>query len=365
MRSWISEAKPWSMSKFFKAMARPKISIIIATYNSERLLPLVLASLKKQTLPRSMLEVIVVDGGSADNTLGIARKFKCRIVKNPGKEPVTGKYLGYLSARGKYIIYLDHDEVILRKDSIKKKLEALRKDPAAKAVAGGNYVNPKGYGFINNYINDFGDPFTFFMYRISKRNGFFYKAMKSRFNIVSDEKDYGIFDFSSKSVPIIELAAGASMFDAETLKREHPKTLKDKWLLPHFYYLLRQKHARIIVMKDDPLVHYSAENFRKVLNKISWRVKNNIYFRKSLGKAGFGGRERFDAHIPRYKKYLFLIYSFFVVPVLIDAAALSVSRKDFRYLVHLPLSIFTAASIVYNYALKNLGFRPLLKEYGS
>lgn len=341
------------------------LSIIIATYNSESLLPLVLSSLKKQTIPRELIEIILVDGGSSDNTLKIGKKYGCRIVKNLHKEPVTGKYLGYINAKGKYLMYLDHDEVIVNKDSLVRKLKALKENPTVKAIAGGNYVNPEGYSFINNYINDFGDPFTFFMYRLSKRNDFFYKTMRRRYKLVQDRKDYSVFDLTNVNVPIIELAAGASVFDGEILKRQFPETLENKWLLPHYYYLLYSSYPRIIVMKDDPLVHYSAESIEKTFRKISWRIRNNIFFQSTLGKSGFMGRERYGSNLFRFKKYFFPLYAFLIIPPLCDAIFLSISRHSCKYFVHVPLSLFTAISIIYNYVLRLIGVKPAFREYGS
>ena len=77
-----------------------EISIIIATFNSERTLGKVLESIKKQTFPKDKLEILVVDGGSYDKTLKIARMYKCKIIKNPMVEPLTAKYLGFLKASG-------------------------------------------------------------------------------------------------------------------------------------------------------------------------------------------------------------------------------------------------------------------------
>jgi len=85
----------------------PIITIIIATYNSERTLGRTLFSIRKQTIQQKKLEILVVDGGSKDKTLSLAKAYRCRIIKNPMVEPVHAKYLGFFKARGKYIIGLD------------------------------------------------------------------------------------------------------------------------------------------------------------------------------------------------------------------------------------------------------------------
>jgi rhamnosyltransferase len=58
----------------------PTCTIVIRTLNEARYLGSVLEATRAQTYPRSCVEIIVVDSGSTDATLEIARKYDCRIV---------------------------------------------------------------------------------------------------------------------------------------------------------------------------------------------------------------------------------------------------------------------------------------------
>lgn len=345
-------------------MKKPLVSVIIATYNSSALLPRVLGALAKQTYPRTSVEVIFMDGGSTDTTLSLAKKYKCRVIHNPQTEPVYGKFLGYTKARGKYLMYLDHDEVLKSTRSIEKKVAVLENNSEVKAVAGGNYVNPKGYPFINEYINDFGDPFSFFIYRLSKRNVFFFNTMKKRYPVVTESRDACVFDLSSASpLPLIELVAGGSLFDAAFLKRAFPQTKKDYSLLPHFFYFIYSQFPNVALIKNDPIAHYSADVLKKYFKKISWRVKNNIFHTSTLGASGFTGREQFQPPLARMKKYLFIPYAFSIVLPFIDSVFLARSRKTSGYLLHVPFTIYTALLIVYYYTLKMFGVAQGLQNY--
>ncbi len=342
------------------------LSVIIATYNSEKTLTKVLDSVQSQTLSSEKFEILIVDGGSSDSTLNIAKDHKCKIFKNTETNPVAGKLLGYQKAQGKYIMYLDHDELIDKNTSLEVKLSALSSNPNVKAVAGGNYVNPPNYPFINQYINEFGDPFSFFMYRISKRNRIFYENMKERYDCDKETNKYGIFSFIYViNYPIIELVAGGSMFDAEFLKRKYPNTLNTQSLLPHLFYLICKTNPFLVVLKNDPYIHYSSDSFKRYIRKISWRVRNNIYLKDSLGSSGYTGREEYSGNFWKFKKYLFIPYSLLILPVLSDALYLSFKRKDSRYLLHILLSIITAAMIIYHAILNISGAKFNLKVYGS
>ena len=56
-----------------------KASIIIRTYNEARHLPDLLTGVQSQVAPGMENEIIIVDSGSTDGTLDIAKRFHCRI----------------------------------------------------------------------------------------------------------------------------------------------------------------------------------------------------------------------------------------------------------------------------------------------
>lgn len=86
-----------------------KTSIIIRTYNEERYLGELLRTLNEQVLEDVSLEVILVDSGSTDKTLEIAKRHNCRIIKitktdftfgyslNIGCQEATGEILVFIS----------------------------------------------------------------------------------------------------------------------------------------------------------------------------------------------------------------------------------------------------------------------------
>jgi len=347
-------------------MKYPLISIIIATNNSERTLPKTLESIQKQTYPKKNIEVLIIDGGSKDKTKKIAKSYGCAVLDNPGVGFVPGKHMGFLKARGDYVMYLDSDEELDNPDSLKIKIAAFISDKRIKAVISTGYKNPKNFPVINRYINEFGDPFSFFIYRSTKSFKFFLKELLIKYKKITEDKQSVTFDFSdAKPLPLIELVAMGCMTDLKYLKKNFPKITTTPNLIPHFFYLLSSKGSLFALTKNDSVTHYSADTFGRYLKKIAWRVRNNIFSKETIGEAGFEGRDKFQPPLYRFKRFLFIPYSFSLIFPLIDSLYLTVSRKDPVFFMHPFLCIYTSALIIYYYCLNIFNIKPALKTYGT
>lgn len=345
-------------------MNLPLISIVIATYNSSRTLKKTLESIRKQSYPKNRIEILIIDGGSIDNTANLARKYQCKILENTKTDLIFGKHLGFLKAVGKYLLYLDSDEVLANPNSLMLKYSIFKKGSQVKAVISSGYQTPMNSSFINFYINEFGDPFTFFIYRESKGDKFLISNWSKKYLKLYENGNYIIFKFIKTSrLPLIELWAGGSMIDLHYTRSKFPKIKNNPELLAHLFYLLHNQKKLIAINKNDYIIHNSSESLTKYLNKIKSRVKNNI-FKTEMGKGGFLGRQQFQYPSFRIKKYLFILYSVSIIYPSIDAIKLSLVRKKLLYLIHLPLSIYTTLLIIYYYLLKLLGIEVKIKGYG-
>lgn len=343
-----------------------KISIVIATYNSQLTLEGTLRSIAQQTISQDQIEVLIIDGGSCDETLNIAQKFQTKVIANPKVEPGFAKYIGLLSANSDYLLYLDSDETLDNPNSIEIKLKFLQAHPSSIICLSRGYSIPKSSNFINKYISDLGDPFSAFMYRTSKLIAYFFKDMKRACQIDDSTDTFDSFNLEkAKFMPMIEITTMGSLINLNKLKNEFPELLKESYLIPHAFYMIVKKFPIIGMAKYDPVSHFSSTQFTSYLGKIRSRVRNNIHFSSDLGLVGYYGRSQFDNKLFKLKKYFFIPYVIFLIPLVIDTIRLVISRRDLGYFLHFILSICTVVLIFSEYSKKILGIKQRKKSYGE
>jgi glycosyltransferase involved in cell wall biosynthesis len=103
----------------------PLVSILIPAYNAEEWIADTIRSALGQTWPRK--EIIVVDDGSTDQTLSVARKFASKevaVVSQGNQGAAAARNKAYSICRGDYIQWLDADD-LLAADKIARQVESL------------------------------------------------------------------------------------------------------------------------------------------------------------------------------------------------------------------------------------------------
>jgi poly(ribitol-phosphate) beta-N-acetylglucosaminyltransferase len=110
--------QPEPASNQGKSGLPPAVSVIIATYNSGPLLEYALDALQSQTLPEHLIEILVVDDGSTDDTWSYLRKLKglrsnIKIFQQPHTgAPSAGRNRALAEASGEYVFFHDADDYL-------------------------------------------------------------------------------------------------------------------------------------------------------------------------------------------------------------------------------------------------------------
>jgi GT2 family glycosyltransferase len=91
----------------------PLISIVVPTYNQGQFIEQTLRSIIDQNYPN--LELIVVDGGSSDNTLNIIKQYEAHIAwwvseQDSGQTAAINK--GFMQSKGEIMAWINSDDLV-------------------------------------------------------------------------------------------------------------------------------------------------------------------------------------------------------------------------------------------------------------
>ena len=113
------------------------VSVIIPTFNRKELIRYTLDSLAEQYHPGVAIEVIVVDDGSTDGTREVIQtKYPTiKFLNNTGKGASAARNTGLKEAQGKYVMYLDSDD-LAGPGYFQEKIEFLEENASIDAVYG-------------------------------------------------------------------------------------------------------------------------------------------------------------------------------------------------------------------------------------
>ena len=125
-----------------QSVSQPLVSIIIPCYNAERYVREAVQSALDQTYPS--IEVIVVDDGSTDGSLGILRSFgdRIRLDTGPNRGAAAARNLGIELSKGELVQFSDADD-LLCPDKIQRQIEWVLKGAADIVFTDGSTINPR------------------------------------------------------------------------------------------------------------------------------------------------------------------------------------------------------------------------------
>jgi len=104
----------------------PKVSVILTVKNEERTIGHAIECILRVDYPD--YEVIVVDGGSEDQTVGIAKNHRVRVIQTKDSTPGQGRNVGIANSSHPIIAFVDGDCYVERKDWLRNGVDLLRQE---------------------------------------------------------------------------------------------------------------------------------------------------------------------------------------------------------------------------------------------
>ena len=92
-----------------------KLSVIIPTFNNSGTIRSCIESVMNQKMNSNEYEIIIIDGGSSDNTISTIEKINSniRIFPNEKKYEEYAKVIGVNKSEGEFLVFIDADNILL------------------------------------------------------------------------------------------------------------------------------------------------------------------------------------------------------------------------------------------------------------
>jgi len=135
------------------------VSVIIPTLNEEKYLSKCLESLVRQSRVKPA-EIIVVDGGSKDQTAKVARKFTDNVLLEPNRPVGAARNAGARQAKGETLAFIDADTIACER-WVEEIAQTFDEDACAAGVTGptlpyeGTQLDKLAYHIATGWVQRF------------------------------------------------------------------------------------------------------------------------------------------------------------------------------------------------------------------
>ena len=313
-------------------MSNFSVSIICPTLNNANNIHRFLKSIRSQSYLEEKIEIVISDGGSVDNTLAIARKYNCKIVRNPYVLADPGVNVGIKNASGDILIILAVDNILRDKFALEKYLKIFENKNIIAVFP--EHVSSNQDSIYTKYINLFTDPFSHFVYGYAANARTFNRIYK----IIESNELYDLYDFSSnKNVPLIAFAQGFAV--RKGFRRNKKNSYDD---VSPVIELINAGN-NIAFAHSIKLYHHTVRDIRHFANKQVWATIN------ALQKKNYGISHRVsylsESQSNRIK--FWPVYSLTLIPPFIYALYYLFKDRERMWIFHPFLCIISGYSSVY------------------
>lgn len=142
----------------------PKISVITPTLNSARTIDEYFKSIMSQKY-KGKIEILIIDGGSSDKTLKVAKENGARVIFNKLKTAEAGKALGVKNSTGSIYAFIDSDNILVGDSWLSKMVGPFVEDESIVASEPITYSYRKTDHWLTRYfaLIGMGDPVNLFI----------------------------------------------------------------------------------------------------------------------------------------------------------------------------------------------------------
>lgn len=311
-------------------MNYPTVSFVVCTYNSGGILHECLSSIVQLDYPKESIEILVVDGGSKDETLSIAEAFGARVVHERTRRPEAATAIGYNEARHEYIVNFPSDNVITEPDWLQRMMRPFMEHDNVCAVETLRYYYSPSDTMLNRYFALLGasDPVAYYL---NKRDRISYTEDSWPLDTpVRDCGDYYLVEFNERTMPTLGANGFIIRRDLITQVTGDPMRF---FHIDSTLDLLRMGHTQFAFVKNT------------IWHKTGARIKTFVRHRIRYAKIYFQDKpqRRYHLYDGRHDFVMLLRYICFsltlIQPVMLSVRGF-IKKRDVAWFLHPVMCLF-------------------------
>ena len=318
------------------------ISFIIPTLNAQNVLEKCLHSIIKQNILRSEFEIIIIDGGSTDKTLQIAKKYNSKIYPNPLKTAEAGKAIGIKKAIGKFICLIDSDNILPNINWLEQMLYPLKNNSEIVGSEPIKFTYRPKSGLVERYSALIGanDPYAFVTGVSDRINYIDNKWTHLRIDQI-DKKQYILITLKP-NIDIPTIGANGTIFRTDFLQ----KNLKSDYLfdIDIISQVLQETQKNLLFAKVKVgIIHTFCESsISKFIRKQKRRLVDYYSYQQL--------RQYSWQTTNNHSQIKFILYSVLILPAVFDSIRGFLKKTDPVWFLHpffclITLFVYTKTTI--------------------
>jgi glycosyltransferase involved in cell wall biosynthesis len=262
-----------------KPLGNPSVSILMPTLNSAEKIKACLDSIAKQDYPQNKIEVIIVDGGSTDNTLAIAKQYSwVKVLKTSLPGPEAARAIALKKARGELIAIIDSDNILPKKGWLKEMITPLLKDKNLVGSQTLHYTYVREESLLNRYFALFGvnDPVGYYLKK-ADRMPYFDDQWHGGGKAIN-RGSYIEVEFKDKKIPT--LGSNGAIF-RKSIYQKGKVGIDECFHMDVVQDIVNLGYTHFAVVKND-IIHSTALTLFSLMKKRIRYLK--MYYKKRLEK---------------------------------------------------------------------------------
>lgn len=333
----------------------PKISIIIVTLNAQRTLENCLKYIELQSYP-NIDEVLIIDGGSTDNTYKIANKSTLPIKFIKGgyrNNQEARRAVGVERSRNEICVFIDSDNYIISKSWLTDMVQPLLDDKNIIASQTLRYSAPRNATLLDRYFGLLGgvDPVVYYLGK-NDRLSWAFNKWNLLGKVIEENDRYLIIDFNFNSYPTV--GCNGIVFRRSILLKSNWGESKNYFHTDVFVDVAKLGFTRFAIVKNE-IFHNTAGNIKTFFGK---RRKYMEFYHQKLNKK----RRYLIFNLNNFKDikklFLYIFFTFTIIEPLGESIRGYLKKKDIAWFLH-PIMCLGTAVIYFESIICNLFYNML------